>query len=208
MFHTSINLILVTLIYSTNMHSVMRNLDREIRPRDHDEYMKCPHHICQEVNVYPEIEIKKALADKASLRGVFGIVLNSTYDITAVDFPSRTGLVEYGEAKHLCLAERSTSYLPRVMMNINLEWKFVVNVEGYEQIFTSEICRAPRKVGRKLPKSDYCSEFGFQCDQSYQEIYLLTFEDDIIDFDKFSVPTTCNCFCDKHVRKMTYSHSE
>ncbi|CAG9862754.1 unnamed protein product [Phyllotreta striolata] len=168
-----------------------RLIQKSLTPIYYELYLQCPHQICPDSKDYPEEQILHLMKNTKNMQGFFGIVLNSTYDAT--DIASRSNFFR-GRVQNLCDPESPQTHTPRVLRNVHDEWKFVVNVDGFNQRFIAEMCR--NNVRSRAGKSnDYCSEFGAKCKQNHQEVYLLTYENGFIDFDKFRVPTTCNCDC-------------
>ncbi|CAH1116126.1 unnamed protein product [Phaedon cochleariae] len=167
----------------------MRQVKTTLTPIYHEIYQNCRHQICPYPEGYPEREIMQAMTRKESLVGMFGIILNSTFDATI--FENRSGAREI--TRSLCSTEGPATYQPRVMRNLNGQWRYVINVGEFQQTFSSEFCR--KFDSRRNFRDEYCNEFEAGCDQDFQEMFLLTYENGVIDFDKFMIPTTCNCMC-------------
>ncbi|KAJ8953769.1 hypothetical protein NQ318_015427, partial [Aromia moschata] len=146
------------------------------------QLQNCRHQICNYVSFYPTNYIEDAVNNKALLDNMFGTVLNSTFDYF---IRSRGQFGGADKATQLCATEGPTTYRPQAMRNSDSKWKFIVNIGDHVQAFTSEIC-----------EESFCSNLGLRCKQDYQYVYLLTYEEGRIEFDKFAIPTTCSCTCE------------
>ncbi|XP_057660471.1 uncharacterized protein LOC130896423 [Diorhabda carinulata] len=169
---------------------VQREVDISQVPIYFENYIQCRYQICENSEDYPEEAITNVMKNTENIRDFFGVVLNSSiYDTNIL--ASRFG--EVGPIKKLCYTEYNGTFTPRVLRNAQLVWKYIINIDGYYQRFSAQICK--KYQGSK--KSDEpCPQFGYECRQSYTEVHLLTYEDGVVDFDKFVIPTTCNCICD------------
>nr|WMZ41602.1 spaetzle-5 protein [Altica viridicyanea] len=196
-------LFIFLIVFLPNVHCSARYADDSVQfasrpemlpsvPIYYETYQNCRNQICTNTDDYPEAEIISIMRNTKNMQGMFGIVLNSTFDVTQIVSRANFPVIP----KKLCSLDSSDqTFTPRVMRNGWGVWKYIVNVENYYQRFTAEICRS-RKEPEKRSSGDSCTDFGFKCRQNYQEVYLLTYERGVIDFDKFLIPTTCNCVCD------------
>ncbi|KAG5898427.1 hypothetical protein JTB14_036510 [Gonioctena quinquepunctata] len=192
-------ILLASLAYASYGHHL--TTEKFTVPELFDEYKKCFHGICYNTTDYPERRILETMKNRSHFQGFFGMVLNASYDINFI--ANRGGIfgAENGSTP-LCTTIGPVRRKPRVMKNINNKWKYVINVKDYEQFFESEICRFDESLESSENSTEYCHEYGYRCQQSYQEAYLLTFEYGYIDFDKFNIPTTCDCSC-KNINRAT-----
>ncbi|XP_072395914.1 uncharacterized protein [Diabrotica undecimpunctata] len=200
MFSTSVVITLLCLVqkghflahFRKGPNSVTRAVSISQSPIYHEQYLECRHQICERADDYPEGDILNIMKDTEHIEGFFGYILNAT-TTRGIDLSSRFGA---GTGEKLCLIEYNGTFTPRVLRNVGLQWKYVVNVEGYHQRFTSEICKYPHGTTDPGVSSQHCTNFGYKCKQSFTEVHLLTYEEGVIDFDKFMIPTKCNCDCD------------
>lgn len=174
------------------MDLVQRKVDISQVPIYFEKYIQCRYQICENTEDYPEEAIMNVMKDTESIRDFFGVVLNSSiYSYDTNTLASRFG--EEGPVKKLCFTEYNGTFTPRVLRNAQLVWKYIINIDGYYQRFSAQICK---KYQGSQKSDEPCPQFGYECRQSYSEVHLLTYEDGVIDFDKFVIPTTCNCICD------------
>ncbi|XP_050515295.1 uncharacterized protein LOC126890423 isoform X1 [Diabrotica virgifera virgifera] len=201
MFSTSVLMTLLCLVqkghflahFRKGPNSVTRAVSISQSPIYHEQYLECRNQICERADDYPEKEILRIMQDTEHIEGFFGYILNSTTTRATINIHTRFGS---GKGERLCQIGYNGTFTPRVLRNVGLQWKYVVNVEGYHQRFTSEICKYPHGSTDPGVTDQHCTTFGYNCKQTFTEVYLLTYEDYLIDFDKFMIPTKCTCDCD------------
>ncbi|KAK9696643.1 Spaetzle [Popillia japonica] len=94
------------------------------------------------------------------------------------------------QERNICPSKQIT-YIPTSGRTLSNAIKKIVNVEGYNQLVTVEICAddATPSIECKMPLG-----YRFICKTQYMTIRLVVYEDDNrLGVESFSIPAGCSC---------------
>lgn len=137
---------------------------------------------CERVdqNQYPTQHVK-AILQKNSKR--YENFFNNNRDLSVRD--------DFAEPINLCETYTRQIY-PQIAMNINSDWRFIINQPEYRQSIRVELCqkRSSQCQFSELFPLDYVSS----CTQKFTKIPLLSLDDDgeVKQFD-YEFPSHCQC---------------
>lgn len=147
---------------------------------------------CEKVgqNIYPAQHIRD--------------VLKKTADMYAEYFNKVETRINFPEPINLCDTYRREIY-PQVAMNVNADWRFVVNQPEYPQVIRVELCQkrsSQCNFGDSFPPG-YVSS----CSQKFTKIPLLSL-DDVGAISTYEYEFPSHCQCDLHRVKPTIKQKE
>jgi len=167
----------------------------------------CYSTVCEEVEDYPELDIKATLVKSDVSSDLFQQLFNNLCDLRKRGFAIDEEQLCYGVPKII---------FPKYAKNLREEWKYVVNIENYTQSVEIEECDDSSKLqnfgdDETSLKSleDDGNDFGVclysgsegndpdltVCRQLFTEHKLLALSNENqLEVDSFKLPSACACF--------------
>ncbi|KRT81512.1 hypothetical protein AMK59_5783 [Oryctes borbonicus] len=149
--------------------------------------MQYPHSLSNFTQDYPSDEILVALKEDRSFQAMFGDVFRPNDSLDAE--PSENN------GRNICPSQQIT-YRPTSGKTISNSIKKIVNVDGYSQFVTVEVCKEDA-----TPSIDCLTSVGykFACETQYVIIRLVVFDDNKkLVVENFLIPSGCACTYENH----------
>ncbi|XP_017772167.1 PREDICTED: uncharacterized protein LOC108559407 [Nicrophorus vespilloides] len=153
-------------------------------PKQHlEEY--CVENVCNGTDNYPAKYISKLLMKSKGYQGYNGTVIELVENI---GIQSR---INYDVEKNMCTTRETLMY-PRKAMNLDMQWKFIVQDEQYmRQAVHFEACSQKAKC---FADSFIPNDYKTYCKTKRIAIRLLALtENGQINIDYFQMPAGCVC---------------
>ena len=157
---------------------------------------------CSDASDYPDTLTRNLLSRQEALRGK---LFKQVFDAECSDL--RAGIIGTRffsvEDEQLCSGRHKVIF-PRKALNLNNEWRFVVNVDNFTQAVDIEECEEPFFSDFNSDSYGSCLYAGGQgknpsvtaCKQIYSEYKLLSLASNqlSLEVDKFRLPSACACY--------------
>ncbi|KAI4460184.1 hypothetical protein MML48_6g00018626 [Holotrichia oblita] len=142
----------------------------------------CVNNLCNSTANYPEADILKAVSKNSSFSSMFGTIIQPTIKLRS----------RFMDNANMCPTTTLT-YTPRIGKNINGEEKTIVNIDGYTQFITVELCGYV-KDAKCFENAVVPDQDDFECQTHYVIIRLVVYNSNgELDIEHFPLPAGCYC---------------
>ncbi|XP_018564217.1 neurotrophin 1-like [Anoplophora glabripennis] len=144
--------------------------------------------LCNTTKNYPEQEIQRLVErNKKKFAPLSGSVIEPADQLV----PQIRNSVEEYEEMNMCRTKRVT-VMPKTGFDVNMKLRYIVNVQGFEQVLTYETCvdASSECFGNELLPND----FKTFCKQTYNIVRLVSINNSgKLEYGRFTVPSSCVC---------------
>nr|XP_023015337.1 uncharacterized protein LOC111504858 [Leptinotarsa decemlineata] len=143
--------------------------------------------LCTNTTFYPKTAIMKLIKrNKNKFAHLSGNVIKPTEEIV----PRIKSVDEYIDS-NVCRTRR-VSKLPLIAFDAKMKQKFIVNVKGYQQIVSYEICVDENSVC--FGNDQWPNDFTTFCKQAYSLVRLVAVSHSgKLEYGYFPIPSNCVC---------------